>query len=84
MRNVSGVSSAASAGRRRNRKMTPEILHTLLRSEAFLVGLGYPSSNLEPGFAERTLSAGFAVVGPVLEIAPRVRGWVRQLSAASP
>jgi protein-tyrosine sulfotransferase len=74
--------SAASTGRWRTRKLTPEMLHTLLRYDAFLVELGYPSSNLEPGLAERTLAAGFPLVRPFLEIAPRLRAWVRRLSAA--
>lgn len=54
--------SAASIGKWRRAKMTTEMMYTLTKYDAFLVGLGYPSSDISPGILDRILLAAFPFV----------------------
>jgi hypothetical protein len=69
--------SAASVAKWRGAPMSVEMLHTLLRYDSFLVELGYPSSQLKPGWAARVAVAGFPLVKPVLDGSSRFyRAWL--------
>jgi hypothetical protein len=69
--------SAASVAKWRGAKMSVEMLHTLLRYDSFLIELGYPSSQLKPGWGARMAVAGFPLVKPLLDGVSRFyRGWM--------
>lgn len=59
--------SDSSVGKWRKQKKSLEMLHALERHDAFLVSLGYPSSNLQSGPMQRLLIVGYGVVRPLLE-----------------
>ncbi len=72
-----GGISAASVAKWRGARMSVEMLHTLLRYDSFLVELGYPSSQLKPGWAARMAVAGFPLVKPALDGSSRFyRAWL--------
>lgn len=73
--------SETSVGKWRNTKKSAEVLHTLARYDDFLVSLGYPSSELRPGWDQKALILGYGLAKPVLETlslaARRLRPLVR-------
>jgi LPS sulfotransferase NodH len=76
-----GGLSPAPVGRWRQARMTPEILHTLMKYDDALADLGYERSRLAPGYLDRALASAVPLIQPILEAASRLRRlWLRPLS----
>ena len=73
-----GGIQAASIGKWRGRKMSVEMLHTLLRYDPYLVELGYPSSQLTPGWSARAAVACYPLIKPFMDAGSHLyRVWLR-------
>lgn len=59
--------SDGSVGKWQKQTKTLEILHTLRRYDPYLVGMGYPSSNISLGPVQAALVTAYGLVRPVLE-----------------
>jgi hypothetical protein len=72
--------SADSAGKWRRAKMTPEMLHALMKYDGALVAFGYAPSGLSPDPARRILAGLFPLLNPILEFASWLKRLLRPLS----